>query len=301
MPDISHLHGYLPYLPLIVGLAALLWARRVTSQGRQRERKVIRLSEEAHSLKNDFVAMVSHELRTPLTTIAGFADILVGSWEDLPREEVNEFLGIIHRQSIYLGDLVEDVLVIPRLEANRLPLDPELFDLGDLIEDVALMVFPSGEKKTSLVSLPDGVRILADRRRVQQVIRNLMENARKYGGEQIMIEGFVMGDQYLVITSDNGPGVPDEETRKVFENFEQLSKGDAREGSGIGLGLPIARRLARAMGGDVWYERRFPTGARFCYSLPLRRRVFVSGGERHGVPESESESVVELPEAVHTT
>ncbi|MCZ6737111.1 MAG: ATP-binding protein, partial [Actinobacteria bacterium] len=87
---------------------------------------------------------------------------------------------------------------------------------------------------------------------------------------------------------------------KVFENFEQLSKGDAREGSGIGLGLPIARRLARAMGGDVWYERRFPTGSRFCYSLPLRRRVFVSGGERHGVPESESESVVELPEAVHT-
>ncbi len=223
MPDFSQLHGYLPYLPLIVGLAALLWARRLTSQGREREREVIRLSEEAHSLKNDFVAMVSHELRTPLTTIAGFADILVGSWEDLPREEVNEFLGIIHRQSIYLGDLVEDVLVIPRLEANRLPLDPELFDLGDLIEDVALMVFPSGEKKTSLVSLPDGVRILADRRRVQQVIRNLMENARKYGGDQIMIEGFVMGDQYLVIISDNGPGVPDEETRKVFENFEQLS------------------------------------------------------------------------------
>lgn len=300
MPDLSRLPGYLLYLPLIVGLVALLWARRLTSQGREREREVIRLSEEADTLKNDFVAMVSHELRTPLTTIAGFADILVGSWEDLPREEVNEFLGIIHRQSIYLGDLVEDVLVIPRLEANRLPLDPELFDLGDLIEDVALMVFPSGEKKTSLVSLPDGVRVFADPRRVQQVMRNLMENARKYGGDQIMIEGFVMGDQYLVIISDNGPGVPDQETRRVFENFEQLSKGNTREALGIGLGLPIARRLARAMGGDVWYERRFPTGARFCYSLPLRRRVFVSGGDRPGVPESEIETVVEVPEAIHT-
>lgn len=127
-----------------------------------------------------------------------------------------------------------------------------------------------------------------------------MENARKYGGDQIMIEGFVMGDQYLVIISDNGPGVPDEETRRVFENFEQLSKGDTREALGIGLGLPIARRLARAMGGDVWYERRFPTGARFCYSLPLRRRVFVSGGDRPGVPESEIETVVEVPEAIHT-
>ena len=300
MPDLSRLPGYLLYLPLIVGLVALLWARRLTSQGREREREVIRLSEEADTLKNDFVAMVSHELRTPLTTIAGFADILVRSWEDLPQEEVNEFLSIINRQSIYLGDLVEDVLVIPRLEANRLPLDPELFDLGDLIEDVALMVFPSGEKKTSLVSLPDGVRVFADRRRVQQVMRNLMENARKYGGDQIMIEGFVMGDQYLVIISDNGPGVPDQETRRVFENFEQLSKGDTREALGIGLGLPIARRLARAMGGDVWYERRFPTGARFCYSLPLRRRVFVSGGDRPGVPESEIETVVEVPEAIHT-
>ncbi len=300
MPDLSRLPEYLQYLPIVVGLAALLWAWRLTSQGREREREVIRLSEEAHTLKNDFVAMVSHELRTPLTSIAGFADTLVHSWEELPKDEVNEFLSIINRQSIYLGDLVEDVLVIPRLEANRLRLDPELFDLGDLIEDVAVMVFPNGEKKTSLVSLPDGVRVLADRRRVQQVMRNLMENARKYGGDQIMIEGFVMGDQYLVIISDNGPGVPDEETRKVFENFEQLSKGDAREASGIGLGLPIARRLARAMGGDVWYERRFPTGARFCYSLPLRRRTLLSGDDRPGTPESEISSVIEVPEAAQT-
>jgi signal transduction histidine kinase len=198
---------------------------------------------------------------------------------------------------MYLGDLVEDVLVIPRLEANRLSLDPELFDLGDLIEDVAQMVFPNGGRKSSLVSLPDGVRVFADRRRVHQVIRNVMENARKYGGDQILVEGFVLGDQYLIIVSDNGPGVPDEETQKVFEDFEQLSKGDARDSSGMGLGLPIARRLARAMGGDVWYERRFPTGARFCYSLPLNRRSVL--GDEDG-PQDELEPHdrvrVELPE-----
>jgi signal transduction histidine kinase len=300
MPDISQLPVYVLYAFPVVGIAALLWAWYLTAQGREREIEVIRLSEEAHTLKNDFVAMVSHELRTPLTSIAGFADTLVESWEELPREEVDEFLSIINRQAIYLGDLVEDVLVIPRLEANRLRLEPELFDLGELIEDVALMVFPNGEKKTYLVSLPDGVHLLADRRRVQQIMRNLMENARKYGGDQIMIEGFVMGDQYLVIISDNGPGVPDEGTRKVFENFEQLSKGDAREATGIGLGLPIARRLARAMGGDVWYERRFPTGARFCYSLPLRRRTVL--GEEQGPlgEERDVAAVVEVPESVQT-
>ena len=288
----------LVYLIPIVGIACVLWALAITRHGRQREREVVRLSEEAHRIKNDFVAMVSHELRTPLTSIAGFADTLVESWKELPKDEVDEFLSIINRQAIYLGDLVEDVLVIPRLEADRLRFQPELFDLGDLIEDVAKMVFPNGGKKTSLVSLPDGVRVKADRRRVQQVIRNLMENARKYGGDQIMVEGFVMGDQYLIIISDNGPGVPDEETQKVFENFEQLSKGDARESTGIGLGLPIARRLARAMGGEVWYERRFPTGARFCYSLPLRRRTVVEDGERPDVPDDSSQAEVDLGDPV---
>lgn len=294
----SVLLDYLVYLPLVVGVGSLIWAWRTTAQGREREREVIRLSEEAHTIKNDFVAMVSHELRTPLTSIAGFADTLLGSWEDLPAEEVNEFLNIITRQAIYLGDLVEDVLVIPRLEADLLRLHPELFDLGDLIEDVAQMVFPNGGRKTSLVSLPDGVRVYADRRRVQQVVRNLMENARKYGGDQIMVEGVVVGDQYTVIISDNGAGVPDEETLRVFENFEQVSKGDSRESTGIGLGLPIARRLARVMGGDVWYERRFPTGARFCYSLPLRRRTILTDAE--GLPVEPARAAVDLPDMANS-
>lgn len=300
MPATSVLADVIVFLPALLGVAAVVWAWRITANGRAREREVRRLSEEAHTIKNDFVALVSHELRTPLTSIAGFADTLVESWRDLPPEEVDEFLSIINRQSMYLGDLVEDVLVIPRLEANRLKLEPELFDLGDLIRDVADMVFPNGGRKNSLISLPDGVRVVADRRRVHQIVRNLMDNAHKYGGDQIMVEGFVMGDQYLIIISDNGPGVPDEETRKVFENFEQVSKGDARESTGIGLGLPIARRLARAMGGDVWYERRFPTGSRFCYSLPLRRRSFLSEAERIDQQGEPDMAVVELPETITT-
>ena len=297
MPDLPRLEDVLLVLPAVIGLASVFWAWRITAQGREREKEVRRLSEEAHTIKNDFVALVSHELRTPLTSIAGFSDTLRESWQDLPSDEVDEFISIINRQAMYLGDLVEDVLVIPRLEANRLSLDPDLFDLGDLIEDVAQMVFPNGGRKSSLVSLPDGVRVYADRRRVHQVIRNVMENARKYGGDQILVEGFVLGDQYLIIVSDNGPGVPDEETQRVFENFEQLSKGDARDSTGMGLGLPIARRLARAMGGDVWYERRFPTGARFCYSLPLNRRNVLVGDGPPRETTAEEQVRVELPES----
>src|SRR5690606_3965660 len=111
MPDLSRILEYAIYALPVVGIAAVVWAWRITAQGREREREVKRLSEEAHTIKNDFVAMVSHELRTPLTSIAGFSHTLVESWQDLPAEEVSEFLTIINRQAIYLGDLVEDVLV----------------------------------------------------------------------------------------------------------------------------------------------------------------------------------------------
>ena len=114
----------------------------------------------------------------------------------------------------------------------------------------------------------------ADRRRVVQVVRNLCENARKYGGDQILIEGLPLGDQYLLVVADNGPGVTLADRERIFEHFEQVTKGDARREDGIGLGLPIARRLSRAMGGGVWYAERFPTGARFCFTVRTAAPVF---------------------------
>ena len=276
----SGLAGWLaavpPWLGLILaaaGFAAALVSHRSVGRGRAREEAAHREAEEARHIKNDFVAMVSHELRTPLTSIAGFAETLATSWQQLDTAEVEEFLGYIRNQSNYLSDLVEDVLVIPRLEAGRLKFTPKVFDLGQLVDDVANMLFANEGGREGAVSLPMGIRMFADPKRVQQVVRNLLENARKYGGDQVLVEGFAHGEQYVLVVSDNGPGVPDGATNQIFEHFEQISKGDSRSSSGIGLGLPIARRLARAMGGDVWYERRFPTGSRFCFSLPVKALV----------------------------
>ncbi len=278
MPQlVNDLIGWFSAIPAWVGLVvatlgfvAALFSHRLVGQARAKEEEARREAEEAKHIKNDFVAMVSHELRTPLTSIAGFAETLATSWQELSISEVDEFLGYIRKQSQYLGDLVEDVLVIPRLEAGRLRFHPEMFDLGQLVHDVANMLFPTGGGREAAVSLPLGVRMQADPKRVQQVVRNLLENARKYGGDQVLVEGFAHGEQYVLVVSDNGPGVPDGSANQIFEHFEQLSKGDSRSSSGIGLGLPIARRLARAMGGEVWYERRFPTGSRFCFSLPVK-------------------------------
>lgn len=260
---------------VISALGIVAWSVLRTRRWKDRAEAAERSATEAQELKNDFVAMVTHELRTPLTSIHGFAETLLESWQELTAAEIQEFLTIVTKQSSYLGDLVEDVLVIPRLEAGRLRFYPEYIDLEAVVSQTANMLFPSGTRRHAAVTIPAGLQVWADPRRVQQVVRNLLENARKYGGDQILIDGFSMGSQYVIIISDNGPGIPDESMRTIFENFEQLSKGGGRTASGLGLGLPIARRLARAMGGEVWLERRFPTGSRFCFSVSARQPLEV--------------------------
>ena len=252
---------------LMVAIIAVIAAVRAVRAARGRERHAIESGDRARRMKNEFVSMVSHELRTPLTSIAGFTDTLLESWKKLPADEIDEFLTIINKQAVHLSELVEDVLVIPRLEAGRLRLDLELFELFGVANDVTNAILPPGSAREAAVAIPGGVSVYADQRRVQQVLRNLIENAHKYGGDQVLVEGSPYGEYYLVVVSDNGPGIPEQDVERVFTHFEQLSKGDARSDKGIGLGLPIALRLARAMGGDLWYEHRFPTGSRFCFTI----------------------------------
>lgn len=246
-------------LAVVIGGGAVILARR-------RERLAVAAAERAADMKNDFVSMVSHELRTPLTSISGFGSLLADGWRDLDPAEVDEFLSILVTQAEHLEALVEDVLVIPRLEAGRLRLDPETFDISVLAHDLSALTFRDSEKE-SQSSIPGGAMVYADRRRVGQVLRNLLDNASKYGGDQVLIEGAHVGSSFMVVVSDNGRGVAEDQRELIFRHFEQVSTGDARSNQGIGLGLPIARNLAQAMGGNVWYEPRFPVGSRFCFTL----------------------------------
>jgi len=234
----------------------------------ERQRAALESERRASQLKDEFVSMVSHELRTPLTSIAGFTDTLRESWLNLSPEEIDEFLVIMRREAAHLSNLVEDILVIPRLEAGHLRLDAADLDLRSEAFRTGQLVFQDTDREFA-VAIPGGVVVHADQVRLEQVLRNLLENARKHGGDQVLVEGEVQGDLYRVVVSDNGPGVPETDQHRVFEHFEQVTKGDARSDQGVGLGLPIARTLARAMGGDLWYEPRFPIGSQFCFTIQL--------------------------------
>ena len=265
---------------LLLAVAALIsGATRVLIHVQDRQQKLLEQERRTVEVKNEFVSMVSHELRTPITGISGFSETLRDHWRDLPPTEVDEFLTILRGESEHLENIVEDILVIPRLDSGHLRFNLEQVTVLTVAETVAEMVF---DDKTSVeIDIPLYVDVWSDPARLRQILRNLMENALKYGGNEVYVSGEERREgTYTVIVADNGSGVAEADRHRIFEHFEQLSKGDARLEQGVGLGLPIARKLATAMGGDLWYEDRFPVGSQFCFDVDLIKEV-----------ESEVESV----------
>jgi len=257
------------YLLVITHL--VLKVIRIVLDAQDRHAEALAQERRAVELKNEFVSMVSHELRTPLTGIAGFTDTLAESWAALPPDEVDEFLTIMRDENTHLSNLVEDILVIPRLEAGQLRLTMDEFDLATEAHAVASRILKNNAYS---VSIPANISLRTDQTRLRQILRNLLENARKYGGDEVLISGELYSQgMYKIEVSDNGSGIDEENRERIFKHFEQLSTGHARLQQGVGLGLPIAKMLSRAMGGDLWYEERFPVGARFCFSVTLAGAV----------------------------
>lgn len=259
---------------LLVALVALTGAQAIR-HARRGQAEAIESERRAAAMKNEFVSMVSHELRTPLTNISGFAMALRDSWRTFDPAEVDEFLGVICGESEHLRRLVDDVLVVPRLEADRLLIEPADFPLRPAAFRIADLVFPPGGPKSASVTVGGNVVVHADPNRVEQVLRNLLENAARHGGDQVSVDATARDDDWVITVSDNGPGIPPEARDRVFAAFEQAVPS-AGPGAGLGLGLTVSRVLVEAMGGRIWYEPGFPTGARFCFTLPAALRSVAS-------------------------
>lgn len=216
----------------------------------------------ADEVKSHFVAVASHELRTPLTSILGFATTLLTHWERIPDDERRHHIELIEGQGRRLAQMAEELLTMSKLEAGALEVQAEPVELADAI-DLALSAF--GERAEDIeVTGATGLRVLADPQHLQHILVNYVANALKYGGPPIGIEVQPREGWVELLVIDHGAGVPADFVPRLFERFAQAQ---ATEG-GTGLGLSIVRGLARAQGGEAWYQPAEPTGAAFGVRLP---------------------------------
>ena len=244
---------------IVAGGSLLLWqARR---------------SEEEAAQKTTFVANVSHEFKTPLTTIRLYAELLEQG-RVRSAEQGGEYLRTIGRETQRLARLVNNALDFSRLEQGRKTFASEEVDLKvELVRMLDTQELRLREAGMRLVrELPEGaVAVETDRDAVEQIVLNLIENACKYagdGGEVAVGLKVREGGGAAVTVADRGPGVPAAHREKIFEKFHRVDDSLTAEKAGAGLGLSIARQLARGLGGEVRYADRAGGGAEFILELP---------------------------------
>jgi signal transduction histidine kinase len=216
---------------------------------------------------------VSHELRTPLASIKGYASTLLAEDVVWDPDAQREFLHVISQETDRLSDLVTDLLDLSRIEAGNLKVERSAVHLKELISDAASQArFLAHENLT--IQLEDHLPTLPlDRRRIEVVIRNLLENAAKYGEPKATITIKAERQDGCVVISirDHGPGIPDQYVDRVFEPFFRIDDGLTLAAPGAGLGLSICQGFVEAHGGQIWLSP-VQNGTCVNFSLPLEER-----------------------------
>jgi two-component system phosphate regulon sensor histidine kinase PhoR len=227
---------------------------------------------ELEKVRQDFVANVSHELRTPLTTIKGYAETLLDG--ALKEEVAFQFVQVIKRHTDRLSKIVEDLLILSKIESKEFQLKIEKIAIPEMIDDVFDFVKESAHKKKIILSKGEiypSLNVDADRNYLEQVLINLLDNAIKYGreGGEITISVVKKNQKEIQFSiRDNGIGIPKEDLPRIFERFYRVDKGRSQELGGTGLGLSIVKHLVQAHGGNVWAESQPGQGSTFYFTIP---------------------------------
>ena len=231
-------------------------------------------AKEADRIKSAFLASMSHELRTPLNSIIGFTGILLQKLAGPLNEEQGKQMGMVQNSARHLLDLINDVLDISKIEAGQLDLSLEPFDLAESMRKSVEMVAPLADKKGIGLNLeidPDVGEIVADQRRVEQILINLINNAVKFTEQgKVTVTGSRSGESVIISIRDTGLGLGAGDMPTLFKEFRQVDTGLARKFEGTGLGLSICKKLATMHGGKIWAESRgVGLGSTFSISLPV--------------------------------
>jgi signal transduction histidine kinase len=272
-------------LMLTVGLAVLgrlLEEEREVADARSRELAAAnaRLAE-LDRLKSDFVSMVSHELRTPLGLIKGYVGTLLRRDAPLDEPTREEFLQVIDEETDRLTELVTNLLDMSRIEAGTLRVDRRPLRLDRLLADCAERLCAREPGRSLDVAIPAPLPpVLADERRIAQVVDNLLTNAVRYSPEAtpVLLGAQAVNGGVEVRVTDQGIGIPVDKQAQVFDKFFRVDASDTRRFAGTGLGLAICRGIVQAHGGAIWLQSEPGRGSTFTFCIP-------AGEEAQGGPD----------------
>ena len=240
----------------------------------EREKTARIIAEAASRAKSEFLTVMSHELRTPLNAIIGYGELLSSDVAGALNERQSEYVGHTNRAAFHLLELIEQILSLSRIEAGQEVLKIEEVELGSLVHDGVELVRPLAERKgvACEVALPaDPVRVRTDAGKVRQILLNLIGNAAKFTERgSIRVEVEPDTTVAFVRVRDTGVGIADHDLERVFEPFVQVDPSITRQRGGTGLGLPVSRRLAHLLGGDLTVESRPGAGSTFTLRLPVQ-------------------------------
>jgi len=258
-----------------------IWANLSVRPIRDREGNVIASRSEIvdftehkklDQLKDDFISLVSHELRSPMTVITGAINTALTEGERLSPEEVSQLLKDAALEADSLSRLLNNLLELSRVQANRLLLHAELISIKKVIQDTVSEIKRRSSVHKFVVDLPGRLpAVYADQLRLERILYNLLENAIKYSpqGGEIKVSARPR-EEYLVIgVSDQGIGISPSEQARLFAPFQRLEESRPEGIGGAGLGLLVCRRLVEAHGGQIWVESEPDNGSTFFFTMPL--------------------------------
>jgi signal transduction histidine kinase len=236
----------------------------------ERERQQVARLRSLDELQRGFVFAVSHELRTPLTCIKTSVDLLDIEGNE-PADDRAEMIQTIRHHVARLEALVTDLLESTMLEAGQITLSRQPTNPASLVQRAVEALRPLSDRKGQTVQtdLPEALNSVSlDRRRVEQVLTNILSNAIRYTPKQgrILIRVSDPAEGLQVCVTDNGPGIPDEDQPHVFEKFYVVSENHGL--SRLGLGLYIAQEIVELHGGRIWLESQIGEGSTFCFQVP---------------------------------
>ena len=229
---------------------------------------------EVEKMRAEFLGMVSHELRAPLTSIKGSVDTLLESFNSLDSAEMVQFIRIIKSQSDRMRDLISDLLDVARIETGMLSVTPEPVEVADLVDEAKNTFLTGGGRRNLTIDMElDLPRVMADRRRIVQVLCNLLSNAARYSPDSsaIRVNASLRDDCVEMSVADEGQGVSPDEMTMLFRKFSRnIGHGEDREAPDTGLGLAICKGIVEALGGRIWVESAgLGQGSTFTFTLPV--------------------------------